>query len=130
MSSNRAGRYLPRPLALAGLLLAIGFAVAAAPRVAAQRLDRSDKSEERLFYPDDPIWRDPDMRDIPPVAEFDLSKSYEFLHETFGRSVESRGRALNVNTLDEVPESSWFTNRLGRHDMTIAEIVRGPDRVD
>ena len=38
--------------------------------------------------------------------------------------------ALNVNTLDEVPDSSWFTNRLGRRDMTIDEIVRGPNQVD
>ena len=39
-------------------------------------------------------------------------------NETFGNTVKSRGRALNVNTLDEVPDSSWFTNRLGRarHD--------------
>src|SRR6185436_4014098 len=78
----------------------------------------------------DPVWRDGDMRDIPPVAGFDLSKSYEFVHETFGETVKSRGRALNVNTLDEVPDSSWFTNRLGRRDMTIDEIVRGPNQVD
>jgi hypothetical protein len=68
--------------------------------------------------------------DIPPVADFDLSKSYEFLHETFGQSVQSRGPALNINRLGEVPDSSWFTNRLGRHDMTIDEVVRGPSQVD
>ena len=70
------------------------------------------------------------MRDIPPVASFDLSKSYEFVTETFGDTAKSFGPALNVNTLDEVPDSSWFTNRLGRHDMTIDEVVRGPDTVD
>ena len=58
-----------------------------APRLAAQQLESWTKSQARRFYPDDPIWRDGDMRDIPPVAEFDLSKSYEFLHETFGDSV-------------------------------------------
>jgi hypothetical protein len=35
-----------------------------------------------------------------------------------------------VNTADEVPDSSWFTNRIGARPMTTAEIVRGPDRVD
>jgi hypothetical protein len=29
-----------------------------------------------------------------------------------------------------VPDSSWFTNRLGRHDMTIDDVVRGPNQVD
>ncbi len=27
--------------------------------------------------------------------------------------------ARNVNTLDEVPDSSWFTNRIGRRDLTV-----------
>jgi len=44
--------------------------------------------------------------------------------------VRSRGPALNVNTLGEVPDSSWFTNRLGRYDMTIDEVVRGPNQVE
>ena len=38
------------------------------------------------------------------------------------------GPALNVNTLDEVPDSSWFTNRIGRQRMSRDELVRGPDR--
>ena len=37
---------------------------------------------------------------------------------------------MNVNTLDEVPDSSWFTNRIGRHDIPIADLVRGPDQRD
>jgi hypothetical protein len=36
--------------------------------------------------------------------------------------------AQNVNTLGEVPDSSWFTNRIGAADMPLAAIVRGPDR--
>jgi hypothetical protein len=70
------------------------------------------------------------MRNIPPVADFELSKSYEFLNETFGDTVRSRGPALNVNTLGEVPDSRWFTNRLGLHDMTVDQVVRGPNQVD
>ena len=37
-------------------------------------------------------------------------------------------RALNVNTVDEVPDSSWFENRIGQRDVPIAELVEGPDR--
>ena len=39
-------------------------------------------------------------------------------------------RAVNVNTIDEVPDSSWFTNRIGRREMSIDEIVRGPNQLD
>ena len=130
MSSNRLGRSVHRGLALAGLLLVLGAAAASAPSLSAQQLQAWAEIQGKRFYPDDPIWHDQDTRDIPPVAEFDLSKSYEFLNESFGDTVQSRGPALNANTLGEVPDSSWFTNRLGRNDMTIDEIVRGPNQVD
>ena len=35
-------------------------------------------------------------------------------------------RAQNLNTIDEVPDSSWFTNRVGTRPLTIDELVRGP----
>src|SRR5689334_12553215 len=93
-------------LAPAALLVAAGFAAFAELRVVAQQTaawEASVSGAATHFYADDPIWRDGDMRDIAPVAPFDLSKSYEFLNETFGETVQSRGRAINVNTLDEVP---------------------------
>ena len=37
-------------------------------------------------------------------------------------------RAVNVNTRDEVPDSSWFTNRIGIRDMPVDEVVRGPNK--
>ena len=45
----------------------------------------------------------PYLRDIPPVAGFDLSKSYEFVIESVRGTAKSHGPALNVNTLGEVP---------------------------
>jgi hypothetical protein len=95
----------------------------------AQILEQSAKDAKR-FYPDDPLLRDDDMGTIRPPAEHDLSKSYEFIANTFGETARSFGPALNVNTLGEVPDSSWFTNRLGQHDMTIDEVLRGPNQVD
>ena len=82
------------------------------------------------FYPDDPLWRDDDMRSIAEPAEHDLSKSYEFVANTFRETARSFGPALNVNTLGEVPDSSWFTNRIGQHDMTVDDVLRGPNQVD
>jgi hypothetical protein len=82
------------------------------------------------FYPDDPLRRDDDMRSIAEPAEHDLSKSYEFIANTFGETARSFGPALNMNTLGEVPDSSWFTNRIGQSDMTVDEVLRGPNQVD
>ncbi len=132
MSSKHTVRSMPQGVALACLLAATGVIAIDGSRVTAQRLERVQPTaaEQKRFYADDPIWRDHDMRDIPPVARFELSQTYEFVNETFGETAKSRGPALNVNTLGEVPDSSWFTNRLGRHDMTMAEIVRGPNQVD
>lgn len=36
--------------------------------------------------------------------------------------------ALNVDNFDEVPNSTWFTNRNGTSAMSLAEIRRGPNR--
>jgi hypothetical protein len=70
------------------------------------------------------------MRAIPQPKEYDLSKSHEFVTNTFTETAKSFGPALNVNTLGEVPDSSWFVNRIGRYDMTLEDVLRGPNQVD
>lgn len=82
------------------------------------------------FYADDPIWRDNDrVVDVKRAREIKLDDYFDFIENTLMRPGDrSRIRALNVNTLDEVPDSSWFTNRIGRRDMGVAELVTGPDR--
>lgn len=84
------------------------------------------------FFPDDPIWSDDDMSlDASGAVSIEDPTSYDFIVNTFKESGERRNvRALNVNTVDEVPDSSWFTNRLGRRDLSLAELVRGPDSLD
>jgi hypothetical protein len=84
------------------------------------------------FYPDDPIQADDDKAmDAANVEPFEDSNAYDFFVNTVIQPGERRDvRALNVNTLDEVPDSSWFTNRIGKREMSLAEIVRGPDRFD
>jgi hypothetical protein len=39
--------------------------------------------------------------------------------------VERHGEAVNVNSLDEVPDSSWFTNRIGAHPVSLEEFSQG-----
>jgi hypothetical protein len=45
-------------------------------------------------------------------------------------SLPAPSRAVGTNALDEVPDSTWFTNRIGTHDMTADEIVRGPNTIE
>jgi hypothetical protein len=82
------------------------------------------------FYPDDPLTVDNDrVIDVTASREVDLDDYYDFLENTFGKPGDrSNVRALNVNTLDEVPDSSWFTNRIGTREMPLAELAAGPDR--
>jgi hypothetical protein len=82
------------------------------------------------FYPDDPLAVDNDrLIDVTTAHKIDLDDYYDFLENSFGTPGERRDvRAVNVNTLDEVPDSSWFTNRIGVREMPAAELVRGPDR--
>jgi hypothetical protein len=40
-------------------------------------------------------------------------------------AVDPAGKAPNVNAFDEVPDSAWFTNRIGRARPTRDELLRG-----
>ena len=81
------------------------------------------------FYKDDPLFQDQDCREIPVPAEIEFSRTYNLMKNTFGSpgDLEPR-RAVNVNTLGEVPDSKWFTNRIGRNEMTQEELLRGPNQ--
>ncbi len=83
------------------------------------------------FYADDPLLDDFDRLDTPnKPAEIELSD----LYDRFGHIFVDLGKspigseAQNVNTLDETPNSSWFTNRHASERLPLAELVRGPDR--
>ena len=81
------------------------------------------------FYPDDPIAREPESQDASKAAPYDQSQMYELMYNLFVTSgYEPSGlRAKNINTVDEVPDSSWFTNRAGARTITSEELVRGPN---
>jgi hypothetical protein len=83
------------------------------------------------FYPDDPVLVDDDAAfDASGARQLELSEYYDFLQNTFGTPGERTSiRAVNVNTLDEVPDSSWFTNRIGVRDPSTDELARGPNKV-
>ena len=86
-------------------------------------------AQAQRFMPDDPIRKDEDNLTIEKPAAIELSLSYDTIENTFG--LDDTGellRAQNINTLGDVPDSSWFTNRLGIKDMTLEELARGADR--
>jgi hypothetical protein len=80
------------------------------------------------FYRDDPIWRDPETQDASSVKSIKISQQYDFVENTFLDAGDRTDRhAVNVNTVDEVPDSSWFENRIGREPWTVDRIALGPD---
>ena len=86
-------------------------------------------ADDRKFFRDDPVWVDHDRIDTPvQPAVIELSDLYDRLRHTFGDMDAPDGEARNINTLDELPDSAWFTNRHGRQRMSRAELMRGPNR--
>lgn len=84
-----------------------------------------------------PVWRVNDRVDTPekPSERRFYLALYTADALVFRRldrrlSVRDRYRAKNTNSLGEVPDSTWFSNRIGVRDMTADEIRRGPSRDD
>src|SRR5947208_11801627 len=115
MRINRARRpwtaAIGRGLAVAAALTALGSA--AAPK----------------FYDDDPITADRDTQDASRIRRWKIDLCVDVplnLFSTLGDPA-SGVRAKNVNTIDEVPHSSWFTNRLGSRPATPDAAPNGPE---
>src|ERR1044071_4822786 len=67
------------------------------------------------FYRDDPIAREPESQDASGAAPSEIGQMYEMMYNLLAQPgyKPSGLRAQNINTIDEVPDSSWFTNRIG-----------------
>ncbi len=80
------------------------------------------------FYSDDPIQREPETQDASKVEKWEIDLFWDLAENLFGNPgartplVKSR----DVNTIDEVPNSSWFTNRIGTEQVSVQDAVRGP----
>jgi hypothetical protein len=83
------------------------------------------------FYSDDPLLREPETQDAAGAQEWEIDLAYDLMLNLFARPGDSRDiRALNVNTIDEVPDSSWFTNRILTAQLSLEELTRGPNTMD
>lgn len=109
------------PHAAVALALAVAAAIfAPALPVCAQR-----------FLPDDPIWNDPDRLDMPIPQRRSRDEAFDpvtFLVRSFASPGSHDGPAVNVNTLGEVPNSSWYTNRHAHDRLSVAALRTGPNR--
>lgn len=85
-------------------------------------------------------YRDPEPRDARHVAcaprptqsrlYWDGMDNLLFRPLTESLGVVTSGEAIDVNSVDEVPDSAWFENRIGMHPMTIEQVVAGACRPD
>jgi hypothetical protein len=84
-------------------------------------------TSERRFYDDDPIAREPESRSAAGAKPLNIELFFEYGYNLFVTASRppSETRAGNVNTIDEVPDSSWFTNRIGTAPLTAAQLARG-----
>jgi hypothetical protein len=78
----------------------LGFALAAFVPCSAQK-----------FLPDDPVTRTPEVAGVRKAKVQDINALYDFAHNSFHYKNRVASESLAVNTLGEVPDSSWFTNR-------------------
>src|SRR5262245_53072714 len=82
------------------------------------------------FYDDDPIWQEPDSQDAKGVQPREIDLFYDLAENMVTRPGDKAAnvRAQNINTVDEVPDSSWYTNRAGLKPITVEDVATGPDK--
>ena len=80
------------------------------------------------FFTDDPPWIERDTQDASGMKPLELDLMVDLASSIAGgMNVPAPGRAKNVNSVDEVPDSSWFTNRAGHRRLTPEDVAKGPD---
>jgi hypothetical protein len=77
------------------------------------------------FAPDDPLRRVPEVESAQQAQMQSINSLYDFVIHSIQYKTPPPTPSLAVNTLGEVPDSSWFTNRKPIHEMTIAELKLG-----
>ncbi len=136
-------RFVPRinfrPLVLAGLIIIMMMMMV----MGVGSLRAADRAPLRdapvVWYADDdqpipvPAYYEPGL--VPYSLESFVSRPFSrFFHP--GRLARKIGsgyagrRAPNVNSLDEVINSTWFTNRIGLYPMDVADVANGPGQVE
>src|SRR3954463_5280589 len=83
------------------------------------------------FFDDDPIAVDRPTQDAAQVKPTEVKLFVDLTYNIArGFSVVAPRRAGNVNTVEEVPDSAWYTNRLGTEAITPPRMAVGPDTTE
>src|SRR5262249_24482612 len=103
-------------------------------------------SNVRRFPLRDPMWHDTDTAPVatechpdakrPPEKDcspmsyesslaWDAADNAVFRPMSKALAVSPGGEAVNVNSFDEVPDSSWFENRIGVHELSAEAVGAG-----
>ena len=78
-----------------------------------------------------PLWIDPDNSLVTKPQKYFSGLYSDAIEQTIVRPIyenlypESALESTNVNSMDEVPSSSWFENRIGQSPMTLQEVALG-----
>lgn len=112
-------RFMARVVTVRALLVGAVFVV----------LSTAAGGQHPVFYGDDPIARVEDTRDAPEVQPKSVNLVYDMVVNLFGHpgDPDMDRRAMSVNTIGEVPDSSWFTNRIIGQSVGMDDVVMGPD---
>src|SRR6476661_8112870 len=112
---NRRWSMVGGQWSVGGILAAIGVAWILA--------GVSTASATRKFYDDDPITREPETQDASKVQGREIGLMYDLAPNLFGRPGDAAPdvRARNISTIDEVPDSNWFTNRILARPVSVDE---------
>lgn len=97
---------------------------------AAALLSVAATAQRPKFYADDPLAKIADTQDASKVQPKDVNLIYDEMRNLLGNPGDPNmdRRALSVNTIDEVPDSTWFTNRIiGPTPMSPEDVALGPD---
>lgn len=84
------------------------------------------------FYDREVVSRVDDRKNIPQPEPYEETLMPYYLDVLFVRrftrwtEMHDTKRAMNVNAMDEVPDSTWYVNRIAARDVTPEEIRRGP----
>lgn len=119
-----------RPMKAARSPLALGSVCALALAAFSASVALGCSREVRRFPLSPPVWSDPDQHPLPRAPKKYYSGIYAdavdksaLYPATKLFTFAERGEAENVNALDEVPNSSWFQNRIGQFDLTPEQVA-------
>lgn len=77
------------------------------------------------FFPDDPIEVMPAPMSVGAIARTNNDEIFDFFEQSKTTKVYFPPPAGGINTLGEVPDSEWFTNRHARQPMSRDELQSG-----